>query len=102
MQNLLMILSNIFLFYLFIINIFGFVSMGIDKFRAKRNTPRKPVRRIPEKTLFLIALIGGSLGSIIGMWSFHHKTRHWYFRYGMPLILIIQLGIVTYVYNFIK
>lgn len=62
--------------------------MGIDKAKA-----RKRAWRIPEATLFIIALIGGSLGSTVGMHFFHHKTRHWYFVFGMPLILIIQIGI---------
>ena len=63
--------------------------MGIDKRRA-----RKRAFRIPEATLFLIALIGGSIGSIIGMYTFRHKTRHWYFLYGMPAILIVQILLV--------
>ena len=72
--------------YFFIINIVGFAVMGIDKKRAiKQNW------RIPEATLFLVALIGGSLGTTIGMRFFHHKTRHWYFVYGMPSILILQV-----------
>ncbi len=64
--------------------------MGIDKRRA-----RKRAFRIPEATLFLIALIGGSIGSIIGMYTFRHKTRHWYFVYGMPFILFVQIALVV-------
>lgn len=64
--------------------------MGIDKRRA-----RKRAFRIPEATLFLIALIGGSIGSIIGMYTFCHKTRHWYFVYGMPFILFVQIALVV-------
>lgn len=60
--------------------------MFIDKKRAI-----KKKYRIPEKTLFLVALIGGSLGTTLGMEMFRHKTRHWYFKWGMPLLLIIQL-----------
>ncbi len=67
-------------------NIIGFASMGIDKKRAQRSA-----FRIPEATLFAISLIGGSLGSILGMRIFHHKTKHWYFKFGMPLILILQV-----------
>lgn len=64
--------------------------MGIDKRKAI-----KRAFRIPEATLFTVALIGGSIGSIVGMFFFHHKTRHWYFRYGMPAILILQIvGII--------
>lgn len=75
--------------YLSITNIIGFALMGIDKRRAV-----KRAFRIPEATLFIVALIGGSIGSIIGMHLFHHKTRHWYFVYGMPAILIVQIIIV--------
>lgn len=64
--------------------------MGIDKRRA-----RKRAFRIPEATLFLIALIGGSIGSIIGMYTFRHKTRHWYFVFGMPFILFVQIALVV-------
>lgn len=78
----------ILLIYLLVINIIGFLLMGIDKYKAK-----KRAFRIPEATLFTIALIGGSLGSTLGMFIFHHKTRHWYFLYGMPAILILQLAI---------
>ena len=72
--------------YLIIINLVGFVIMGIDKNRA-----RKGAWRISEATLFTIALIGGSIGSIAGMQHFRHKTKHWYFKYGMPLILLVQI-----------
>lgn len=72
--------------YLVVQNIIGFGIMGLDKWKAKKHA-----FRIPESTLFIIAIIGGSLGSIIGMHLFHHKTRHWYFLYGMPAILIIQI-----------
>ena len=74
--------------YFIIMNIIGFVLMGIDKRRA-----RKRAFRIPEATLFLIAIIGGSIGSLAGMYAFRHKTRHWYFVYGMPLILFVQLAL---------
>lgn len=72
--------------YLVMMNLVSFALMGIDKYKA-----RKKAWRIPEATLFLFALFGGSLGSTLGMFAFHHKTRHWYFLYGMPLILIVQL-----------
>lgn len=76
--------------YLIIINLAGFIIMGIDKLKAK-----KRAWRIPESTLFVTALIGGSLGTTIGMHLFHHKTRHWYFLYGMPAILLIQIAIIV-------
>ncbi len=72
--------------YLIIINFVGLLSMYIDKRRAIKNK-----WRIPEKTLFLIAIIGGSIGSILGMHHFRHKTKHWYFKYGMPVILAVQI-----------
>ena len=75
--------------YLAGINLLSFVVMGVDKYKA-----RKRAWRIPESTLFVLALIGGSVGSIAGMHLFRHKTRHWYFLYGMPAILILQVIIV--------
>ncbi len=71
--------------YLFIINIIGFALMGIDKKRAVRGA-----WRISEASLFGAALLGGALGSTLGMHFFHHKTRHWYFRYGLPAIFVAQ------------
>ena len=75
--------------YFIILNIIGFALMGIDKYKAK-----KRAFRIPEATLFIVALIGGSIGSILGMHIFRHKTRHWYFVYGMPFILVVQILII--------
>lgn len=77
--------------YLVVINLIGFAVMFLDKQRAIRHA-----WRIPEKTLFLAALLGGSLGTTLGMEICRHKTKHWYFRFGMPLILIIQIGLLTY------
>lgn len=72
--------------YLFIVNAAGFLLMLIDKIKAKKNA-----WRIPEATLFLIALLGGSIGSLLGMYTFHHKTKHIRFVFGIPLILAVQL-----------
>ncbi len=80
--------------YIVVINLIGFIVMGMDKRRAKKHA-----FRIPEATLFTIAVIGGCIGSIIGMRYFHHKTRHWYFVYGMPLILILQIALLVFIYN---
>lgn len=77
------------LLYGVVINVIGFGLMGIDKRRA-----RKHQWRIPEKTLFLTALLFGSLGSWAGMYVFHHKTKHWYFVAGMPLILVLQVVVL--------
>ena len=80
--------SHIVIIYLVLINLAAFLLMGLDKRKAKKN-----LWRIPEKTLFLSAILGGSAGAIAGMYVFHHKTRHWYFVIGMPLILVIQIGL---------
>ena len=78
--------------YLVLMNLIAFALMGIDKRRAKR----EGMRRIPEKTLFLSALLGGSVGAIVGMRTFRHKTRHWYFVWGMPLILAAQIALTIW------
>ncbi len=92
-----------FFIYLAVINLFSLVLFWLDKNRAEYNGKiekakrrRKPhpqlveKRRIPEKTLFIVAALGGSIGAIIGMWLFRHKTKHWYFVYGMPGIVLGQ------------
>ena len=93
-----------FFIYLGIINLIAFGLFVADKKRAvyngeiekaKRRRKPEPVRsmkrRIPEKTLFVAAAIGGSIGAMAGIWLLRHKTRHWYFVYGMPAILLLQL-----------
>ena len=80
--------------YFLLVNLLGFYSMYSDKLRAKQRA-----FRIPEATLFGIALIGGSIGCIAGMYVFRHKTRHWYFVYGMPLILILQIALIVLILN---
>lgn len=75
--------------WLVIINLIAFAIFGIDKKRAKKGQ-----WRIPEKTLFLSAILGGSIGAILGMYIFRHKTKHWYFRIGIPAILILQIAAV--------
>ena len=74
--------------WLLIVNLAAFVMMGLDKRKA-----RKGLWRIPEKTLFLPVLLGGGLGGVLGMKTFRHKTKHWYFRYGFPLLLLLQLAL---------
>ena len=79
------------LYYLAAINVVTFLVYGIDKWRAKRGA-----WRISEKTLFLLPILGGSIGAIAGMKVFHHKTKHWCFQYGLPLILILQIALVVW------
>ncbi len=83
----------IILVYLAIVNLVGFIIMGVDKIKAKR---RK--WRIPEATLFLVAVIGGSIGSIAGMYIFRHKTKHLSFVIGMPVILFVQIVVALVLY----
>ena len=78
--------------YLVIINLVLFVTMAIDKQKAKRDK-----RRVPEATLFLMALIGGSIGGIAGMYCFRHKTKHMSFVIGFPAILILELALVIFI-----
>ena len=69
----------------------AFIAMGTDKRRARRG-----LWRVPEATLFLFALLGGALGATLGMHIFHHKTKHWYFRWGLPLILLAQVALALW------
>lgn len=85
-------ISNFFLIYLALVNLAAFLLMGLDKYKARNH-----LWRIPEKTLFLSALLGGSPGALAGMYLFRHKTRHWYFVLGMPAILILQIGFLAYI-----
>ena len=80
-----------FIIYLLTINLLAISIMGIDKQIAKAHA-----WRIPEKTLFLVSLLGGSLGTWCGMYLFRHKTKHWYFVIGMPLILFLQIATIIY------
>lgn len=79
-------ITAILLIYLIGINLAGFIIMGVDKKRAIRGA-----WRISEASLFFTAFLGGSLGCILGMQHFRHKTKHWYFKYGMPAILMVQV-----------
>ena len=80
---------HIVLIYLAVINVVTFFMYGIDKWKAKRSK-----WRIPEATLLLMAVIGGSIGAWLGMKVWHHKTLHKKFRYGVPLILIAQIALL--------
>ena len=89
-----MTLIMIFIGYLLVINLVGFIIMGVDKKRAVRGA-----WRISEASLFTVALLGGALGCILGMNHFRHKTKHWYFKYGMPVIFIVQVCLLIYLYS---
>ena len=68
-----------------------FALMGVDKWKARRDA-----WRIPESTLWLFALIGGALGGTLAMQVFHHKTRHWYFRFGFPLLAALDVALLIW------
>lgn len=77
--------------YLAIINIIAYIVYGIDKLKSKKGK-----WRIPESTLLLLAIIGGSIGAWCGVKFWHHKTMHKKFKYGIPLIIAIQIGVCLY------
>ena len=79
------------LIYTAIMSLIAFAAFGLDKYKAKTNR-----WRISEKTLFLLALLGGGVGAYLGMKVFHHKTRHKQFAIGLPLIMIVQLGLIPF------
>ena len=78
--------------FLFVMNLLAFALMGIDKAKAKAGA-----WRIPEKTLFLVTALFGGLGGTLGMNVFRHKTKHWYFKFGFPVLLGIQLAVLALV-----
>ena len=84
--------------WLILINLVTFFVFGVDKLKAKRKVNHESIRRVPEKTLFLLAAIGGSIGALLGMKVWHHKTLHKSFRFGIPAILILQILIPTGLY----
>ncbi len=88
---------KLFIAYIVIVNIVGFVLMGVDKKRAIRGA-----WRIPEASLFGVALLGGALGCTLGMRHFRHKTKHWYFKYGMPLIFIAECVLLFWLYSLLQ
>lgn len=79
-------LIKLLILYLLLVNASGFLLMLVDKSKAKKN-----LWRIPEATLFLVAAMGGSVGSLLGMYAFRHKTKHIKFIVGMPLIFAVQV-----------
>ena len=85
---------TVLLVWLTVINLLTFIVYGADKRQA-----RKGKWRVPEKTLFLLPLLGGSIGALLGMRVFHHKTKHWYFVWGIPAILLAQIALAVWIYT---
>ena len=83
--------------YLVAINTITFLIYGLDKLKAKKSK-----WRIPEHTLLLLAIVGGSIGALLGMKTWRHKTMHKKFRYGIPFILALQIGICLYLSKIIR
>ncbi len=85
---------TVLLVWLAVINLLTFIVYGADKRRARRGK-----WRVPEKTLFLLPLLGGSIGALLGMRVFHHKTKHWYFVWSIPAILLAQIALAVWIYT---
>ena len=85
-------MSNVILIYLLTVNAIGFLLMTVDKYKARKN-----LWRIPEATLMTVAIIGGSIGSLIGMYTVRHKTKHLKFTVGIPVILVLQIAAVIWI-----
>ncbi len=82
------------LIYLVVLSVITFVVYGIDKLRARRHK-----YRIPESTLLLLAVFGGSVGALLGIYGFRHKTRHKKFTIGVPAILFAQVAVALWMYS---
>ncbi len=85
-------MEKIFIIYLALISIITFAVFGIDKLKAVKDKWRSP-----EKVLFLLSIIGGSVGAILGMYTFRHKTKKPAFKFGIPVILIVQIAIIYFI-----
>lgn len=82
------------MYYLLAVNVVAFAAFGIDKYKAKRG-----LWRISEATLLLLAVVGGSIGALMGMRIWRHKTQHAKFRYGLPLIILAQIALIYYLHQ---
>lgn len=85
-------MEKIFIIYLTVVNAFTFIVFGIDKLKAIKDK-----WRIPEKVLFLLSIIGGSVGGLLGMYTFRHKTQKPAFKFGIPVILILQIVLICFI-----
>jgi len=81
--------------FILLMNIIGFLLMGVDKYKAQKN-----LWRIPEKMLVMPAIFGGSIGVYAGMLYFRHKTKHWHFMIGIPAIFVAQLTALIFMVNY--
>ena len=88
-------LHTILIYYILCINAVTFIIYGIDKYKYKA---KKAKWRIPETTLLMMAVVGGSIGAWMGMKVWHHKTMHKKFKYGIPAILLIQIALMAYLH----
>lgn len=86
-------LHSLIMYYLLAVNVVAFAAFGIDKYKAKRG-----LWRISEATLLLLAVVGGSIGALLGMRIWHHKTQHAKFRYGLPPIILAQIALIYYLH----
>lgn len=86
-------MTRLLLYYLLAVNLLTFATYGIDKYKA-----RHARWRVREVSLLLLAALGGSIGALLGMHLFRHKTQHKKFRYGVPLILLAQVAVAVFCY----
>ena len=86
-------MANALLYYLIFINVMTFLVFGIDKWKAKQGS-----WRISEATLLILAVIGGSIGALLGMKVWHHKTMHKKFKYGVTLILLAHIALLIWIW----
>ncbi len=89
-----MTLEKLIVYYLVAVNVVTFFLYGIDKFKAKHS-----MWRIPEATLLGLAVIGGSIGALLGMKVWHHKTMHKKFQFGIPVIILLQIALIIWIYS---
>ena len=90
-------MKSIVIIVLALMSLISFSAMGIDKHRAQHGK-----WRISEKLLFLLALLGGAIGGTAGMLIFRHKTKHWYFKFGFPILAVLQLAGCLYLILFLS
>ncbi|MEH7391686.1 DUF1294 domain-containing protein [Bacillus sp. JJ1474] len=88
---------KIFIALFIIINIAGFYLMKIDKNKAKNHQ-----YRISENTLWLVAIFFGATGMTLGMKTFRHKTKHFQFKYGLPVLSLLEIGLLLFAFNLLS